>query len=174
MDRVAPFFDSQCILWPNGWMHQHATWHRGRPHPRRLCVRWEPTPTRKGAEPQQFSAEVYFCQTAAWIKMPLGTEVRPRPTRHCVRCGPTLPPEKRAHPPSPNFGPCSLWPNGWMDEDAAWYGSRSRRRPHIVLDGVLASEKGAQRPLLFGPCLLWDLWPRLPISATADLLLYFR
>jgi len=26
------------------------------------------------------------------------------------------------HPPHPIFGPCLLWPNGWMDEDAAWYG----------------------------------------------------
>jgi len=40
---------------------------------------------------------------------------------------------------------------------------------HIVLDGVLAPVKGAQRPPLFGPCLLW---PRSPISATAELLLH--
>jgi len=32
------------LLWPNGWMHQHATWYGGRPHPRRLCVRWGPSP----------------------------------------------------------------------------------------------------------------------------------
>ena len=39
---------------------------------------------------------------------------------------------------------------------------------HIVLDGVLAHAKGAQRPPpLFGPCLLS---PRSPISATAELL----
>jgi len=39
---------------------------------------------------------------------------------------------------------------------------------HIVLDGVPASAKGAkQPPRLFGPCLLW---PRSPISATAELL----
>jgi len=38
---------------------------------------------------------------------------------------------------------------------------------HIVLDGVPAPVKGEQQPLLFGPSLLW---PRLPISATADLL----
>ena len=38
---------------------------------------------------------------------------------------------------------------------------------HIVLDGVPAPAKGAQQPPLFGPCLLW---PRSPISATADLL----
>jgi len=26
------------LLWPNGWMYQDATWHGGRPPPRRLCV----------------------------------------------------------------------------------------------------------------------------------------
>ena len=25
------------LLWLNGWMHQDATWYRGRPQPRRLC-----------------------------------------------------------------------------------------------------------------------------------------
>jgi len=38
----------------------------------------------------------------------------------------------RAHPPHPIFGPCLLWPNGWMDEDATWYGSRPRPRPHCI------------------------------------------
>jgi len=23
--------------------------------------------------------------------------------------------------PHPIFGPCLLWPNGWMDQDATWY-----------------------------------------------------
>jgi len=39
---------------------------------------------------------------------------------------------------------------------------------HIVLDGdPVPPAKGAQQPPLFGPCLLW---PRSPISATAELL----
>ena len=46
----------------------------------------------------------------------------------------------------PNFGPCLLWPNGWMDEDAAWYGSRPRGPGDIVLDGIPAPAKGAQQP----------------------------
>jgi len=43
---------------------------------------------------------------------------------------------------------------------------------HTVLDGVPAPAKVAQQPPppLFGPCLLW---PRSPISATAELLLCF-
>ena len=43
------------------------------------------------------------------------------------------------------------------------------RPGHIVLDSVPAPAEGAQQPPpLFGPCLLW---PRSPISATAELLL---
>ena len=38
--------------------------------------------------------------------------------------------------PHPIFGPCLLWPNGWMDEDANWYGSIDLGPSHIVLDGV--------------------------------------
>jgi len=30
-----------CLLWPNGWIDQDATWYGGRPHVRRHCVRWE-------------------------------------------------------------------------------------------------------------------------------------
>jgi len=32
------------LLWPNGCMHQDATWCGGRPQPRGLCVRWGPSP----------------------------------------------------------------------------------------------------------------------------------
>jgi len=38
-----------CLLLPNGWMDQDATCHEGRPQPRRLCVRWVPSPpTHRG------------------------------------------------------------------------------------------------------------------------------
>jgi len=36
------------LLWPNGWMHEDATWSGGRPQPRRLCVRrWPSCPQKK-------------------------------------------------------------------------------------------------------------------------------
>jgi len=55
-----------------------------------------------------------------------------------------------------------------MDEDATWYGSRPRPRPHCVRWGRSSPAKGYSTPSpLFGPCLLW---PRSPISATAELL----
>jgi len=71
------------LLWPNGCIHQNATWYGGRPQPRRLCVRWGPSPLlQKGRGPTQFSAHVYCScmdQYATWYGG------RPRPTRDCVR-----------------------------------------------------------------------------------------
>jgi len=124
---------------------------------------------KKGGRAPQFSAHLYCGQTAAWIKMPLGTEVGlGRGLRNIVFDVDPTTPRKRAHPPLPNFGPCLLWPNGWMDEDAAWYGSRRRPRPHCTRRGPTSRKKGTAAPPLFGPCLLW---PRSPISPTAELLL---
>jgi len=73
---LSPIF-GPCLLWPNGWMHQDATWYGGRPRPRRLCVRWGPIPPQKGTPtPTQFLAVVYCGQTGGWIKLPLGMEVK--------------------------------------------------------------------------------------------------
>ena len=50
-----------------------------------------------------------------------------------------------------------LWPIGWMDQDATWYGGRPLPRQHF-LDGnpVPPMERGTAAPSpLFGPCLLW-------------------
>ena len=119
-------------------------------------------PPQQGRSPQ-FSAHVYCGQTAAWIKMPLGTEVGLGLRDIVLSMGTQLPPEKRhTHP---IFCPCLLWPNGWMDEDASWYGSRPRPRPHCIRRGPSSPRKGHSRPPLFGPC---QLWPRSPISATAE------
>ena len=74
---------------------------------------------KKGTAPIQFLAHVYCGQTAGWIKMPLGTEVNLGPGD--VVLDGVEAPLKGAQ--SPVFGPCLLWPNGWMDEDASWYES---------------------------------------------------
>jgi len=67
-----------------------------------------------------------------------------------------LPPNKGAQPPI--FGPCLLWPNGWMDEDAIWYGGKPRPRRRCVTCvrwGRSCPTKRAQPPVL-GSCLLWS------------------
>ena len=63
----------RCLLWPNGWM-DHSRFHLvrteyrlhgGRSRPRPHCVRWGPTPHKKGlASP---SSHVYCGQTVAHL-----------------------------------------------------------------------------------------------------------
>ena len=77
-------------LWPNGWTDQHETWHAGRPRSWPHCVRWEPS------SPAQFSAHICCGQMAAWIKMPLGMELRLGPG-DCLRWEP--PPSQTGQSP---------------------------------------------------------------------------
>jgi len=143
------------LLWPNGWMDQDGTWHGGKPQPRRLCLRWGPSPLpKKGAEPPpQFSAHFYCGQTAGCIKMPLGMEVGLSPEDFVFDRDPASSPKSGRRPPI--FGPCLLRSNGCMDQDATWYGGRPRPRRHCVRWGPsFPPEKGAEPPI-FGPFLLW-------------------
>jgi len=65
-----------------------------------------------------------------------------------------LAPLKGAQPPI--FGPCLLWPNGWMDKDATWYGGRPQPRRHCVRWGLSSAspKRGAQQPPISGPCIV--------------------
>jgi len=124
----------------------------------------DPAPPDKGVAPHRIFGPCllwpngWMDQDVTWY------EGQPRPRRRCVRCGRSSY-LKWAQPPV--FGPCLLWPKGWMDEDGAWYGSRSRPRPLCVRRGSSSQGKGHSSSSLFGPGLLW---PRSPISATAELL----
>ena len=79
----------------------------------------------------QFSAHFYCGQTAGCIKMPLGMEIGLSLRGLCVRWGPSSPSQKGSGAP-PIFGPCLLWPNGWMDEDSIWHGGGPWSRPHCA------------------------------------------
>jgi len=131
----SPIFGPR-LLWPNGWMGQDGTWHEGGPWCRSHFARWGPnSPLPKkggGRAPSQFSAHFYCSQTAGCIKMALGMELG-LSLGDCVRWGPRPFPNNRAWSPA-IFGPCLLWPNGWMDQDSTWYGGRTRPGG-IVLDG---------------------------------------
>jgi len=70
---------------------------------------------------------------------------------HIVFDGDPAPPSPQKGEQSPPiFGPCLLWPNGWMDEAATWYGYRPRPRPHCIIWGPSSPfptlPKGAQQP----------------------------
>jgi len=72
---------------------------------------------------------------------------------HIVLDGDPAPPKKGAQPPI--LGPCLLWPNGWMDQDATWYGGRPRPRRLCVRCARSSPAKNGAQPPNFGPCLLW-------------------
>jgi len=95
------------LLWPNGWMYQDDTWYGGRPQPRRLCVRWGPSPYPKRGVTPQFSAHIYCDQTAAWIKMPLGTELGLGLRDIVVDVDPAIPRKKDTPTPPTRRGPNS-------------------------------------------------------------------
>ena len=50
---------SPFLLWPNGWIHQDATWYGGRHQPRGDFVRWRPSPLHQEGQSPQFSAHIY-------------------------------------------------------------------------------------------------------------------
>jgi len=98
---------------------------------------------------------VYCGQTVGCIKMPLGMEIGVGPG-HIVLDGDPAPPKRGTAALSPIFGPCLLWPNGWMDRDATWYDGRPQPRQHCVRWGPSCPQKRARQPAHFGLCVLWS------------------
>jgi len=129
-------------------MHQDANCYGGRPQPRRLCVRWRPSPLPQKGRGPQFSAHVYCGQTAVWIKMPLGTEVSLGLCNIVFDVDPATP-EKR------NTDPTQFLAHVYSGQTAGWMktplGTEVDLGPgHIVLDGVPTSssrERGTAAPL---------------------------
>jgi len=79
--------------------------------------------------------------------------------------GDPAPSPRKGHSAPPIFGPCLLWPNGWMDQDAAWYGAIGIGPGHIVLDGDPAPPKKGPTPTFQ---LMSIVAKRSPILATAE------
>jgi len=84
---------------------------------------------------------------AGWIEMPLGMEVGLSPGDFVLDGDPASPPQKGGGAPSPIFGQCLWWPNGWMDQGGI--GMEVGLGPgHIVPDGDPAHlpKKGTELP----------------------------
>jgi len=130
-------------------------------------------PPKTGHSSHQFSAQVYCGQTARWIKMPLGRDVG-LGTGDIVLDGDSAPPPppQKGHS-MPIFGPCLVWPNGWIHQDATWYGSRTRPRRYCVRCGPAPPQMGHGRKIWHGHQNFQPMSivaKRLPISATAEFL----
>jgi len=105
-------------------------------------LRWglsSPLPKR-GEAPPQFLTHVYCGQTAGWIKMALGVEVGLGPG-HIVLDGDPGPVPKKCGRAPTMFDPSLLWPNGWMHQDATWYGDRPQPRRLCVRWGPRSPPK---------------------------------
>ena len=90
----------------------------------------QPSSPKRGRSPQ-FSAHIYSGQMAGWIKLVLGMEVGLSAVDFVLDGDPAPLPKKGAKPLV--FGPCPLWPNGWMGQDGTWHGGGLSPR-YIVLD----------------------------------------
>jgi len=71
--------------------------------------------SKKGAQQPPIFGHVYSGQTAGWIRMPLGMEIGIGPG-HIVLDGD--PDRSKRGMALQIFGPCLLWPNGWIDQNA--------------------------------------------------------
>ena len=63
--------------------------------------------------------------------MPLGTEIGLGPDDIVLNVDPAPPPQKGAGP-IPNFQPCLLWRNDWLDQDDTWHGGGPWSRPYCA------------------------------------------
>jgi len=85
--------------------------------------------------------------------MPLGMQVGVG-SGGFVFDGTQLSPEKRHTNPTQFLAHVYCGQNGWMDQDASWYGGKRRPMRRCVRWGRSSLLKGAQAPV-FGSCLLW-------------------
>jgi len=139
-----------CLLWQNSCMY-------GTEVGLSLSdsVRWGPSsPSPKGAQPPQFSANVRCGQTAKWTKMPLGMEVGLGPGEFVLDGDPS-PPEKNGTAPSQFLAQVYCGQTaGWIRWIKMPLGTEVNLGPGVVvLDGVAAPPKRAQPQ--FSARLLW-------------------
>ena len=109
------------VLWSNGCMDQDESRHAGRPRPWPHCVQiGTQLPSPKG-----HSAPIFGPFAAKWLCGSRCYLVRRQASAQATlyQMGTSLPYPKRGQSPQ-IFGPCLLWPNGWMDQDGTWHGDR--------------------------------------------------
>jgi len=105
----------------------------------------DPAPYPKRVESPNFRPRLLWpngCmdQDGTWY----GGRPRPRPTRHCVRCGPSYPQKKGTSTQFLAHVYCEQMA-GWMKTPLGTEVDLSRG--HIILDGVPAPAKGHSSPL---------------------------
>ena len=110
-----------------------------------------PPPPPKGHSPPIFGSYLLrpngcMYQDVTWIKMSLGMEVGLGPGDFVLIGDHALPSPKGGEAPLPKkkFGPCLLWPNGWMDQDATWHEGMPQPRRLCYMGTQPLPQKGAE------------------------------
>ena len=137
----SPQFSAHVCWGPNGWMDQDATWHEGRPQPRRVCyMGTHPPPHKGGGAPSPIFGPVLVAKRLRTLYY-MGTQSPFLQRKQSLGRGTQI------------FGPCLLGPNGWMDQDGTWHGGWPWFWPHCARWGTRSSptKKGAERPPHFWP-----------------------
>jgi len=84
--------------------------------------------------------------------MPLGMEVGLGPGDFVLDVTQLPPPQKKGT--APNFRPMSVAINGWIDQDATWYGSKPRPRRRCVRWGPSSPSLKEAQPPSFRPMFI--------------------
>ena len=128
--RLSQIFGHVCCGQTAGWIKMQLGREVGL-GPGHTVLDGEPAaPPPNGHSPPPIFGQPCCGKTAGWIKMPLGREVGLGPG-HIVLDGDPTPISPNGHSP-PIFGPCLLWRNSWMDQDATWQRDRPRPKQHCV------------------------------------------
>ena len=117
-----------------------------------------PSP-KKGAQSPQFLAHVSCVKRLDGLRCHLLRMYCLGPG-HIVLDGDPAPRPKKGK--GTIFAPCLLWPNGWMDQDATWYGCRPRPRPRCVRWGLSSPTERSTAAPTFRPMSI--VTKRSPIS----------
>jgi len=141
--------------------------------PDHIVLDGDPAPIPKRGS-LQFSAHVCCGQTARWIKMPLDTEVGLGPDDILLDWNRAIPSPLRKgaqRSPALNFGPCLLWPSGWMDQNTTWCGGTPRPASRRWMATHPPTERGTVAPPHFSAHFAVA---RSPTSTTAEHLSTFH
>jgi len=118
--------------------------------PGHIVLDGDPSPLSKRAQPPNFQPMSVVAKRMDESRCHLaGRYASAQATFYLMET--QLPPPKRDTAAPPLFGPCLLWPNSWLDQNATWYGGR----PQAIKPGHIVGPsctQGAQQPG-FGPCL---------------------
>jgi len=110
-----------------GYSIWHKTQRHTQPHiwatvfgPGEFVLDGDPTPLpKKGTEPPNFRPMFIVAKRLSGSRWYLAWRLASAQATLC---------QMETQHPSPIFGPFVLWPNGWMNQDATWYGGRPQPR----------------------------------------------